>query len=55
MHTIMTRITRQNVMTSTRQLNILLIEDDEVDVMNVQRALKKNSATSCLYRAANGI
>jgi hypothetical protein len=42
-------------MTSTRQLNILLIEDDEVDVMNVQRALKKNSATSCLYRAANGI
>lgn len=42
-------------MTTTVQLNILLIEDDEVDVMNVQRALKKNSSTSTLYRAANGI
>jgi CheY-like chemotaxis protein len=42
-------------MTSTQQLNILLVEDDEVDVMNVQRALKKNNATATLYRAANGI
>lgn len=42
-------------MTTTQHLNILLIEDDEVDVMNVQRALKKNNATSILYRAANGI
>jgi CheY-like chemotaxis protein len=43
------------VMTNTQQLNILLVEDDEVDVMNVQRALKKNNATATLYRAANGI
>jgi CheY-like chemotaxis protein len=42
-------------MTHPQQLNILLVEDDEVDVMNVQRALKKNNATSTLYRAANGI
>jgi CheY-like chemotaxis protein len=42
-------------MTTTQQLNILLVEDDEVDVMNVQRALKKNDADSTLYRAANGI
>jgi CheY-like chemotaxis protein len=42
-------------MTTTQQLNILLVEDDEVDVMNVQRALKKNGATAALYRAANGI
>jgi CheY-like chemotaxis protein len=47
--------TRSPVMTSTQQLNILLVEDDEVDVMNVQRALKKNNATANLYRAANGI
>ena len=47
--------TRSPVMTHTQQLNILLVEDDEVDVMNVQRALKKNNATSTLYRAANGI
>jgi CheY-like chemotaxis protein len=42
-------------MTTTQQLNILLVEDDEVDVMNVQRALKKNDSDSTLYRAANGI
>ncbi len=47
--------TRFPVMTHTQQLNILLVEDDEVDVMNVQRALKKNNATTTLYRAANGI
>jgi CheY-like chemotaxis protein len=47
--------TRSLVMTTTQQLNILLVEDDEVDVMNVQRALKKNDADSTLYRAANGI
>jgi CheY-like chemotaxis protein len=47
--------TRSPVMIHTQQLNILLVEDDEVDVMNVQRALKKNNATAALYRAANGI
>jgi CheY-like chemotaxis protein len=47
--------TRSPVITTTQQLNILLVEDDEVDVMNVQRALKKNASDSILYRAANGI
>jgi CheY-like chemotaxis protein len=47
--------TRPPVMTTTQQLNILLVEDDEVDVMNVQRALKKNDADATLYLAANGI
>lgn len=42
-------------MTPTQDLNILLVEDDEVDVMNVQRALKKNNSTASLSRAANGI
>jgi CheY-like chemotaxis protein len=46
---------RSPVITTTQQLNILLVEDDEVDVMNVQRALKKNDSDSTLYRAANGI
>jgi CheY-like chemotaxis protein len=43
------------MMTAAGQLNILLVEDDEVDVINLQRALKKNRVTSPLYRAANGI
>jgi CheY-like chemotaxis protein len=47
--------TRFPVMTTTQHLNILLVEDDEVDVMNVQRALKKNNSTATLQRAANGI
>ena len=47
--------TRSPVMTTTQQLNILLVEDDEVDVMNVQRALKKNRATATVYLAANGL
>lgn len=47
--------TRSPVITTTQQLNILLVEDDEVDVMNVQRALKKNASDSTLYRAANGL
>jgi CheY-like chemotaxis protein len=51
----MTTATRSPLMIQTQQLNILLVEDDEVDVMNVQRALKKNNATANLYRAANGI
>ncbi len=36
-------------------LNILLVEDDEVDVMNVQRAFKKNNITNPLYVANNGL
>ena len=36
-------------------LNILLVEDDMVDVMNVQRAFKKNNITNPLYVAHNGL
>jgi CheY-like chemotaxis protein len=38
-----------------RPLNMLLVEDDELDVMNVQRAFKKNNITNPLYTAGNGI
>lgn len=34
---------------------ILLVEDDEVDVMNVQRAFKKNRITNPLHVAGNGL
>ncbi len=36
-------------------INILLVEDDEVDVMNVKRAFKKNNITNPLFVAENGI
>ena len=36
-------------------LNILLVEDDDLDVMNVQRAFKKNNITNPLYVAGNGL
>ena len=38
-----------------RALNILLVEDDEVDVMNVQRAFQRNQLTNALYVAGNGL
>ena len=37
-----------------KMMNILLVEDDEVDVMNVQRAFKKNNITNPLFCASNG-
>jgi CheY-like chemotaxis protein len=43
------------MMTQTLMLNILLVEDDEVDVMTVQRAFKKGNITNPLYIAGNGI
>jgi CheY-like chemotaxis protein len=36
-------------------LNILLVEDDEVDIMTVQRAFKKGNITNPLFMAGNGI
>jgi hypothetical protein len=36
-------------------INILLIEDDDVDVMNVQRAFKKGDITSSLFVARDGL
>jgi CheY-like chemotaxis protein len=38
-----------------RTLNILLVDDDEVDVMNVQRSFKKNNISNPLYIAGNGV
>ena len=38
-----------------RMLNILLVEDDELDVMNVRRAFKKNNILNPLYVAGNGL
>jgi CheY-like chemotaxis protein len=38
-----------------RRLNILLVEDDELDVMNVKRAFKKNNVVNPLYTAGNGL
>ena len=38
----------------TRLLNILLVDDDEVDVMNVRRAFKKNNILNPLFVAGNG-
>jgi CheY-like chemotaxis protein len=35
-------------------LNILLVEDDEVDVMNVRRAFKKNNIANPLFVAGDG-
>jgi CheY-like chemotaxis protein len=36
-------------------LNVLLVEDDEVDVMNVRRAFKKNHIANPLWVAGNGL
>lgn len=38
-----------------RLLNILLVEDDDVDVMNVRRAFKKNNIANPLFLAGNGV
>lgn len=39
----------------TQLVNILLVEDDEVDIMNVQRAFKKNNISNPLFIARNGL
>ncbi len=41
--------------TTVRDLSILLIEDDEVDVMNVRRALQKNGLNISVSHASNGL
>lgn len=40
---------------SDKVINILLVEDDEVDIMNVKRAFKKNNVTNPLYVCNNGV
>lgn len=39
----------------SRPLNILLVEDDDLDVMNVERAFKKNNIRNPLYVARDGV
>ena len=36
-------------------LNILLVEDDDVDIMTLQRAFKRNNIMNPLYIANNGL
>ncbi len=38
-----------------RTINILLVEDDTVDVMNVQRAFEKANITNPIFVAENGV
>lgn len=38
-----------------RTVNVLLVEDDEVDVMNVQRAFKRKQIDNPLFVASNGL
>lgn len=38
-----------------KTLNVLLVEDDEVDVMNVKRAFRRNNIINPLYVASNGL
>jgi CheY-like chemotaxis protein len=39
----------------TNLINILLVEDDEVDIMNVQRAFRKNNIKNPLHVTRNGL
>ena len=41
-------------MTEEKLLNILLVDDDEIDVKNVQRAFAKNNIINPLFIAHNG-
>lgn len=38
-----------------KMVHILLVDDDEIDVMNVQRAFKKNNVTNTMHVAGNGL
>jgi CheY-like chemotaxis protein len=38
-----------------RELEILLVDDDSIDVMNVKRAFAKNNLTNPIHEAKNGI
>ena len=40
---------------TSRLLNLLLVEDDEVDVMNVRRAFAKSHIMNPLFVAGNGV
>lgn len=40
---------------SGKGLQILLVDDDQVDVMSIERAIKKNNACVPIVNAANGL
>lgn len=40
---------------SEKIISILMVEDDEVDIMNIRRAFKKNNVTNPLHVTNNGI
>lgn len=42
-------------MSEPREIHILLVDDDAVDVMTVQRAFEKANVTNPLHVASNGI
>ncbi len=42
-------------MTPDKTLNLVLIEDDDIDVMNVKRALERAHVTNPLFVAHNGL
>ena len=43
------------IMVNGSVISIMLVEDDEVDVMNLKRAFKKNNINNPLYLAENGL
>ena len=51
----MEELSRSTMQENDRIVNILLVEDDEVDIMNVERAFKKADINNPLYIARNGI
>lgn len=38
-----------------KEVSILIVEDDEVDIMAIRRALKQTNATNSIYVAKDGI
>lgn len=38
-----------------KEASILIVEDDEVDIMAIRRALKQTNATNSIYAAKDGI
>lgn len=42
-------------MTDARELHILVVDDDEIDVMTVQRAFERNRITNPVHVAGNGL
>jgi CheY-like chemotaxis protein len=40
---------------SEKPINILLVEDDEVDIINVERAFSRNKISNPLFVARNGV